>query len=274
MFNNPASEDVWCITMDQFWLDFIGAESWKGRPVSFVEAFPLTLWLHQTTPPMQNVKRSPRVESFCLQNGEPSRKSRGGSLEQMERRKLMKQYYSLDEENFNQLLKKNNSAGQSPAPSKDLYCLAHVTSKVYAQMTHYQFLMTLRLIDSLKSLLDKVDDDTKTLIQTTGKNSFMMFTVVPSVEFAMLCCALPGAISQSSSSVLDNLHALSNQSSEDKTMTNGDEDLPTLTTEDLAEGKESIISRCVFFVMNGFAIFINIILKENISQLCHLVFVS
>ncbi|XP_070559931.1 bridge-like lipid transfer protein family member 3B [Ptychodera flava] len=43
-FFKPAAEDVWCIHCDQVWLDFLGIESAKDKPVPFVESIPMELW--------------------------------------------------------------------------------------------------------------------------------------------------------------------------------------------------------------------------------------
>ncbi|XP_006816227.1 bridge-like lipid transfer protein family member 3B [Saccoglossus kowalevskii] len=44
-FATYASEDIWCVNFDQVWLEFLGAESTKGRPVSLLEAIPLSIWV-------------------------------------------------------------------------------------------------------------------------------------------------------------------------------------------------------------------------------------
>lgn len=39
--------DIWCIKLDPIWVEFFGARSiGAGRPIPFVDAVPLTLWLH------------------------------------------------------------------------------------------------------------------------------------------------------------------------------------------------------------------------------------
>nr|XP_006816217.1 PREDICTED: UHRF1-binding protein 1-like [Saccoglossus kowalevskii] len=43
-FFTQASEDVWCAHLDQVWMDFLGVESAKGRPVPLVEAVPISIW--------------------------------------------------------------------------------------------------------------------------------------------------------------------------------------------------------------------------------------
>ncbi|XP_077994707.1 bridge-like lipid transfer protein family member 3B [Glandiceps talaboti] len=44
-FFKSASEDVWCVHCDQVWVDFLGVENAKGRPVPFIESLPLVIWV-------------------------------------------------------------------------------------------------------------------------------------------------------------------------------------------------------------------------------------
>lgn len=39
--------DVWCIKLDPVWIDFLGARSvGANKAVAFVDAVPITLWVH------------------------------------------------------------------------------------------------------------------------------------------------------------------------------------------------------------------------------------
>lgn len=41
---------IWCLWCDQLWMEFIGVEKSKGRPITFVDAFPVRLWVCQEVP--------------------------------------------------------------------------------------------------------------------------------------------------------------------------------------------------------------------------------
>ena len=43
-------KEVWCVWCDQVWLEFIGIEKADGRPVMFVDAVPIRLWISQNVP--------------------------------------------------------------------------------------------------------------------------------------------------------------------------------------------------------------------------------
>ena len=45
------AKDVWCCNLEPVWGDFLGARAvGQNRPVPFLDAFPLTLWLHMNDP--------------------------------------------------------------------------------------------------------------------------------------------------------------------------------------------------------------------------------
>lgn len=50
------AKDVWCCHLEPVWGDFLGARAvGQSRPVPFLDAFPLTLWLHMKTKPSPDV---------------------------------------------------------------------------------------------------------------------------------------------------------------------------------------------------------------------------
>ena len=63
-----SKKDIWCIAVDQFWMEFIGVPSSKNRPVPFVESFPLSVWISMPEQPQSTSKppshpASPRSSS-------------------------------------------------------------------------------------------------------------------------------------------------------------------------------------------------------------------
>ena len=75
-----ADKDVWCVAVDQFWMEFIGAPSAHGRPQPFMESFPLTLWIFKpklsavplrkvlSTDTLRNCKESPSTHEQLVHN--------------------------------------------------------------------------------------------------------------------------------------------------------------------------------------------------------------
>ncbi|KAJ8675797.1 hypothetical protein QAD02_011583 [Eretmocerus hayati] len=53
------SADVWCCNLEPVWGDFLGARAvGEKRPVPFLDAFPLTVWLHMQPPKSQNQQQA------------------------------------------------------------------------------------------------------------------------------------------------------------------------------------------------------------------------
>lgn len=51
------AKDVWCVNLDPVWGDFLGARAvGTGKPVPFLDAVPITIWLHSHMDPNSTVK--------------------------------------------------------------------------------------------------------------------------------------------------------------------------------------------------------------------------
>lgn len=49
--------DVWCIKLDPIWIEFLGVRSvGQNKAVPFVDAVPITLWIHGRSSVKLNVK--------------------------------------------------------------------------------------------------------------------------------------------------------------------------------------------------------------------------
>lgn len=57
------AKDVWCINLDPLWIDFFGAKSiGNNRAVPFLDAVPVTLWIHLDLNSKQNTtSREPKT---------------------------------------------------------------------------------------------------------------------------------------------------------------------------------------------------------------------
>ena len=64
-----ASRDVWCVQAEQLWLEFLGAPANKNRPVPFVEALPVTLWLSLAPGPAETGRRGEPVLNGTVGKG-------------------------------------------------------------------------------------------------------------------------------------------------------------------------------------------------------------
>ena len=152
-FKKNAEKDVWCIVIDQFWMEFIGVPSSRHRPVPFVESFPVTIWIAKPLEVTQeaHVSHSSSTHSNLsdVANAEERRQ---------EKRKMLKDYYSPEEE------------APPPIPEApkqkcgDLHMVVKIGGKVSAQVNHYQMLFLMRLLENVSKFQEELEEDTKQLL--------------------------------------------------------------------------------------------------------------
>lgn len=57
--------DVWCVKLDPIWIEFLGIRSvGQNKAVPFIDAVPITFWLHGRSPAKLNVSISNKFDSF------------------------------------------------------------------------------------------------------------------------------------------------------------------------------------------------------------------
>ncbi|KAF1372289.1 hypothetical protein PFLUV_G00263720 [Perca fluviatilis] len=83
----PAASDFWALHFAQFWVDYEGTCGGKGRPQPFVDSFPLTMWASQ---PAKIVQHQEKLR------GGLSRSTSGEAVARLQRKRLLKDYYSTD----------------------------------------------------------------------------------------------------------------------------------------------------------------------------------
>ncbi|XP_051890061.1 UHRF1-binding protein 1-like isoform X2 [Pristis pectinata] len=193
-----AATDVWAVHVSQFWIDYEGMKSGKGRPVGFVDSFPLSVWVCQ---PNRFAKSQESVLS-SRQSAPQIRKSESSDFSiRLHHKKLLRDYYSTESEAFSHGLDKSNSLGALTGPLKslnssdaDTHVLVHVQKHVSMQINHHQYCFLLRLQQSIKSLQEQFQ---KNIEKVTGKpaeqTKICVGLVIKSAEVALLLRPLPQA---------------------------------------------------------------------------------
>uniref|UniRef100_A0AAY4D649 Chorein N-terminal domain-containing protein n=1 Tax=Denticeps clupeoides TaxID=299321 RepID=A0AAY4D649_9TELE len=131
----PAASDLWALHFSQFWVDYEGMSSGRGRPIPFVDSFPLTLWMCQPARHLQHRHRPCSLDSLGSLGPSPS--SSSSSVP---------------------------SSGEHP----DVQILVHVQKHLSVQMTHLQYVFLLRLQHCMKELQLTLQQD---LQQPAGDRS-------------------------------------------------------------------------------------------------------
>lgn len=193
-----AATDVWAVHFSQFWVDYEGMKSGKGRPVGFVDSFPLSIWVSQ---PIRFAKSQLTVPPSG-QSAPQIRKSESSDFSvRLRHKKLLRDYYSTESEPFTNGLGKSNSLDALTKPLKslqssdaDTHVLIHVQKHVSMQINHHQYCFLLRLQQSMKRLQEKFQ---KNIEKITGKaaaeTKICVGLLLKSAEVALLLRPLPQA---------------------------------------------------------------------------------
>ncbi|MEE6478205.1 hypothetical protein FKM82_011781 [Ascaphus truei] len=191
-----AAKDIWAIHFTQFWIDYEGMKSGKGRPISFVDSFPFSVWICQPVRFLQSRKQT-------VSNTDPlvslSKSESTDFVGRLQRKKLLKQYYSTETDGLNTSLQKSQSLDSSlGAPSAyrssdaDIHILAHMQKHVSLQINHYQFVFIQLLQKSLKQVLENLRKDVEAVTGSpVQETKISLGFLLKSAEVALLLHPVP-----------------------------------------------------------------------------------
>ncbi|KFO08956.1 UHRF1-binding protein 1, partial [Balearica regulorum gibbericeps] len=210
LHRTSASEDLWSVNFTEISLDFEGAESSKGRALSFIDPLPLSIWacLPKRWGQAQISKRQELAASE-LKIKPSASFSNHSKNENLSREHGVCQRSKTDQDlkNIYKAPETMDVLGESECEvddgvddkeleaSADIHVLVSSSVHVKVRLNHYQYLVLLRMKEVLQMLQEQLAQDTQ---EVTGSPLDPMSACVGvmfhSAEVALLMNPAPGSV--------------------------------------------------------------------------------
>lgn len=209
MRKTSASEDLWSVNFTELCLDFEGAESSKGRALSFIEPFPLSVWacLPKRWGQAQISKRQPSSvsdlkikssASFSNHSKNENLPREHGVCQRSRTDQDLKSIYkvpeTMDALGESECELNDGVDDKELEASADIHVLLSSSVHVKVRLNHYQYLVLLRMKEVLQTLQEQLTQDTQ---EVTGcpldPMSASVGVMFHSAEVALLMNPTPGS---------------------------------------------------------------------------------
>ncbi|NXL26253.1 URFB1 protein, partial [Setophaga kirtlandii] len=205
-----ASEDLWSVNFSELSLGFEGAESSKGRALSFIDPFPLSIWAclpkrwrqaqmskrqelatsEVKIKPSASFSHHSKNENLSREHGVCQRSKTDQDL-----RNIYKAPDTMDVLGESACEVDDGVDSEELEASADIHVLMSSSVHVKVRLNHYQYLVLLRMKEVLQELQEQLAQDTQ---EMTGSPLDPMSACVgvmfPSAEVALLMAPAPGSV--------------------------------------------------------------------------------
>ncbi|XP_074420186.1 bridge-like lipid transfer protein family member 3A [Larus michahellis] len=210
LHKTSASEDLWSMNFAELSLDFEGAESSKGRALSFIDPFPLSIWacLPKRWGQAQISKRQELAASE-LKIKPSASFSNHSKNENLSREHAVCQRSKTDQDlkNISKVPETMDVLGESDCEiddgvdekeletSADIHVLVSSSVHVKVRLNHYQYLVLLRMREVLQTLQEQLAQDTQEVMGSPlDPMSACVGVVFHSAEVSLLMNPAPGVL--------------------------------------------------------------------------------
>ena len=213
-FKKDARKDVWCAVIDQVWIEFLGAPSARGRPLPLMESFPLTLWItlpkagleadeeHGIIGKTRHAKGSDSQCNKHKDQGDLVVSDVSHKQGQFENTKSDAGFCSHSKNDIGEQVATNGILEcETENPDKeslesasvdrvtsDLHIITKVGGQVHIQISHYQYMFLMRLIETVTNFQNELQSDVEQILQKTqAQKSIGVSIMLQEAEIAMVC---------------------------------------------------------------------------------------
>ncbi|XP_068247106.1 bridge-like lipid transfer protein family member 3B isoform X2 [Palaemon carinicauda] len=152
------ARDVFFVYCDPLWVEFLGVPAVRNRPVPFVDAFPLSMWVY--VKPKSSLNVTTEKQKTVSDSDKSNRLNRD----------ILRDFYSPElsvkpdehslENTLNESRDQSEKGWESCRSEAALHVLAHTPSLVSVQLNHYQYLFLMRQVDAITELTSYLTYDT------------------------------------------------------------------------------------------------------------------
>ncbi|XP_071525078.1 bridge-like lipid transfer protein family member 3B isoform X2 [Panulirus ornatus] len=188
------ARDILFLHFEPLWVEFFGVPAARNRPVPFVDAFPLSLWIYvKPKSSLLVASRKPGVGS-CEEKDKRSHKHQ---LRNSHAEDLSQDLNSFSEKDKVVHSSGSGECGEGSRPEAATHIFAHTPSLVSAQLNHYQYLFLMRQLDVITELTSYLTYDTINILthpnmagvaltQENLGDTLVVSAVVPQVDVSLV----------------------------------------------------------------------------------------